>query len=759
MAEDYIDVQTSSEIPLLHSRKEVAVGFTDLGSIKPLDELLSAYFPKKYGEKLSKSLENNFRKVHDKIEKFLDLEDFDRKNRNRSYDRIIEISTQVKNAIDKSIEKHRAISTEGLRQLTTTLKAVGMEVGKQASEGIKRNFKDLGFLRDLETAGVELTDSFDSLRKVSRTLALRNEELTKWFTTSSATLQRLNANYGNGVDIFSNIMNNIKNQYTTSREEEMAVISEYLESRTRYANLERLTEQQLNAETSLYLKNLVALRNATGKSVEILMKENKIREDDFALQSLMDMNPAMRAIHDLLANSIGPELARAYMIGDVTNQQYLGSLSTSTGQGIQQIVQAVRAGRITDANRMIEQLNKVVAVNQPYRDALRAEMARNPLSSDLVYKNQPQAGAARTILGLQRMSTYNPNTQDNQDLQKVRAASDEYRRTQIMLQQAVTQNLHTAATEIGFFGDKLKSINDNVLTKIIELKEKFSDNAWADAFMSFGAAAAGGLALGLLKSAGTWTINAATVFVNGKLFGDGSGGYTGSGGSGNSKRGKASKLPKGGKGKAGILRRAASAIGNADDYLMNSKAGKVLGKVSTGLGVASLAKGGYDLIASDDKLGASKNFLQSALWFLGPGWGLAGELAGWVGEKAGEGVAWVVNALAGDYEFKGAHEKYLAMMREREKAGNPIVPKTGQPVPKINYTPQSQPTMGTKSNNVSQTTVTPQQQSKQIEKKDLNDTNMILNNLLTELQKIERGVAQGNKIMNSNPYPRNITAP
>lgn len=749
MAEDYIDVQTSSEIPLLHSRKEVAVGFTDLGSIKPLDELLSAYFPKKYGEKLSKSLENNFRKVHDKIEKFLDLEDFDRKNRNRSYDRIIEISTQVKNAIDKSIEKHKAISSEGLRQFTTTLKAVGMEVGKQASEGIKRNFKDLGFLRDLETAGVELTDSFDSLRKVSRTLALRNEELTKWFTTSSSTLQRLNANYGNGVDIFSNIMNNIKNQYTTSREEEMAVISEYLESRTRYANLERLTEQQLNAETSLYLKNLVALRNATGKSVEILMKENKIREDDFALQSLMDMNPAMRAMHDLLANSIGPELARAYMIGDVTNQQYLGSLSTSTGQGIQQIVQAVRAGRITDANRMIEQLNKVVAANQPYRDAMRAEMARNPLSSDLVYKNQPQAGAARTILGLQRMSTYNPNTQDNQDLQKVRAASDEYRRTQIMLQQAVTQNLHTAATEIGFFGDKLKYINDNVLTKIIELKEKFSDNAWADAFMSFGAAAAGGLALGLLKSAGTWTINAATVFVNGKLFGDGSDtGIDGKGGRRNNKKrtlwNKIKDTTKAGVG---------AVIGNK--YV---RAGAKWGGATTlAAGLANSA-----LTLPSDIAEASKNNVTMDQYYTNeaynrPFWkNVLGSINPFEAQMIGHNfemalfktIDAIPSWITGKKRVPGAVVDYRNQIKQNQ-----------QPVPKINYTPQSQPTMGTSSNNVSQTTVTPQQQSKQIEKKDLNDTNMILNNLLTELQKIERGVAQGNKIMNSTPYPRNITAP
>lgn len=46
MAEDYIEMETSSRIPVLHRGKEVAVGFNDLGSIQPLDELLSRYFPK-----------------------------------------------------------------------------------------------------------------------------------------------------------------------------------------------------------------------------------------------------------------------------------------------------------------------------------------------------------------------------------------------------------------------------------------------------------------------------------------------------------------------------------------------------------------------------------------------------------------------------------------------------------------------------------------------------------------------------------------
>ena len=57
MAEDYIEMETSSKIPVLHRGKEVAVGFNDLGSIQPLDELLSRYFPKKFGKTVDKNLQ------------------------------------------------------------------------------------------------------------------------------------------------------------------------------------------------------------------------------------------------------------------------------------------------------------------------------------------------------------------------------------------------------------------------------------------------------------------------------------------------------------------------------------------------------------------------------------------------------------------------------------------------------------------------------------------------------------------------------
>ena len=77
MAEDYIEMETSSKIPVLHRGKEIAVGFNDLGSIQPLDELLSRYFPKKIG----KTIDKNLQELSVNVKKYVKLSDLEKKER------------------------------------------------------------------------------------------------------------------------------------------------------------------------------------------------------------------------------------------------------------------------------------------------------------------------------------------------------------------------------------------------------------------------------------------------------------------------------------------------------------------------------------------------------------------------------------------------------------------------------------------------------------------------------------------------------
>ena len=79
MADDYIEMETSSKIPVLHRGKEVAVGFNDFGSIQPLDTLLSQYFPKKYGKNIDKNIDKNIKELTTNIKKIISLEELQQK--------------------------------------------------------------------------------------------------------------------------------------------------------------------------------------------------------------------------------------------------------------------------------------------------------------------------------------------------------------------------------------------------------------------------------------------------------------------------------------------------------------------------------------------------------------------------------------------------------------------------------------------------------------------------------------------------------
>ena len=95
MAEDYIEMETSPRIPVLHRGKEVAVGFNDLGSIQPLDELLSRYFPKKYG----KDLQKNVQELTVNLNKYIKLSDIEKNERKTSFEKIVSAVNNINNAI------------------------------------------------------------------------------------------------------------------------------------------------------------------------------------------------------------------------------------------------------------------------------------------------------------------------------------------------------------------------------------------------------------------------------------------------------------------------------------------------------------------------------------------------------------------------------------------------------------------------------------------------------------------------------------
>lgn len=540
MAEDYIEMETSSKIPVLHRGKEVAVGFNDLGSIQPLDELLSRYFPKKFG----KTVDKNLQELSVNVKKYIKLSDIEQKERKVSFDKIASAVNNINNAIKEDRNRKKSSkSKEESNNKAVAAKIVQAVAGATISS-LQNGLKRIESLRELESAGVSVAKGFDSLRKSSEDLARPQTQLVKLYTKNSQLLSRLNASanfLNDGVGFFNDTLKSVSGQFNLTRQEEEAILSEYLDTRTKYANIEQLDRERLRKETELYTKNLKQLSMATGKSIDLILQENKLKEDEFAIQALRSANPAMEALEGLLAQQVGPEMARALILNDVTSEKYLGAMATQQGRDYAQLRNMVARNPNMQMEEMISFINASLDRNQTERSRMNSSLVNDALyGSNLVYRPENAALFGQVAVGTrgQKLATYNGESTDSNILKSARNFSDEIERSKIILENLRTQNLENVGKELGFFADKLQMINESVLSPLSRLKDKFSDNFWIDLGASIAGNLADGLASKLLNTVGAMFVTAGTVVVGSAM--DGIGNFFG----GSGKGGKAGKLGK-----------------------------------------------------------------------------------------------------------------------------------------------------------------------------------------------------------------------
>lgn len=711
MAEDYIEMETSSRIPVLHRGKEVAVGFNDLGSIQPLDELLSRYFPKKYG----KDLQKNVQELTVNLNKYIKLSDIEKNERKTSFEKIVSAVNNINNAIKEDKDNKKKDKTKK----DAGNKAIGAKIVQGIVESFatsfQKNMERMGFLRDLESAGVSVTQGFDSLRKASEELARPQEQLVKLYTKNSQTIQRLNASFGDGVNFFNQTLGDISGKFNTTRqEEEEAILSEYIETRTKYANLEQLDRDRLRKETELYTKNLKQLSMATGKSIELILQENKLKEDEFAVQALRNANPAMEMLEKLLIQQVGPEMARALILNDVTSEKYLGAMATQQGRDYAQLRNMVARNPNMQMNDMIAFINASIERNQSERNRMNQALVNDALNSNLVYRPENSALFGQITVGTrgQKLSTYNENSTDSQILSSARHFSDELDRATLAIENIKTQSLQNFGKELDVLANGLDKVND-VLLSISRMKDDFSRNYWVDLFLTIGATLGGSLLTSLFKSVGSMIVNAGTVTVNSAL--DGIGDLFGN----SKKRGK-----KGGRGKIGKIGKMGRLAG----------IGKMVGGAATVAGVGLEGYSAYQNIRQGNYLDATSDALKAYLWANGPLLGMAGEGADIAGNWIGESIAKIQLALTGQKTMSA--EERAALMRKNEE----LFKQRQQFLQSQNVVPPSQPSFNSNSSSTSNQT------NQNVEAQRFNNSNNIqkdikeLNSLMLDaLERIERG--------------------
>lgn len=691
MAEDYIEMETSSKIPVLHRGKEIAVGFNDLGSIQPLDELLSRYFPKKIG----KTIDKNLQELSVNVKKYVKLSDLEKKERKVSFDKIASAVNNINNAIKE--DRNRKESDRNKEESNN--KAVGAKiaqaVAKATISSLQLGLKRIESLRELESAGVAVTGGFDRLRKASEDLARPIPQLSKLYAKNSQLLSRLNAstNFANdGVGFFNDTLKSVSGQFNLTREEEEAISSEYLDTRTKYANIEQLDRERLRKETELYTKNLKQLSMATGKSIDLILQENKLKEDEFSLQTLRDANPSIQLLESLLTQQIGPELARAYILNDVKNEKYLGSLATQQGRDYAQLRKMAIMNPNMSTKEMVSFINASLDRNQTERNRMRQAIYNDAAyGSGLVYgdpTNTVQFGQGIVTTRGQKLADYDFKSEDGKVLTSARNFSDEIERMQIILENIRTQSLQNVGKELDFFTDKLKIANKG-LSYISRLKDKLSNNYWADLVSTAVVGASGGLLIGLGKTVGSTIVSGITSTIGNSI-----------GGIGNLFSLKGGSL--------GIAGRMAGTA------------------IEGGMAINNFANGDY--------LGGTKDALKAGLWSGGIGWGLAGEAADWIGTGLGEGVAKIQQLFMGGTLSDKEREE---LKRKNEE----LFKKRQQFLQFANTVSPAQPSFDSSSNTSASNASTQNAETQRFNatnqvQKDIKEINSLM---LDALERIERG--------------------
>lgn len=126
------------------------------------------------------------------------------------------------------------------------------------------------------------TQDLDSLHKYAADIGINHEQLMNIYQANSLYISKLEAFTGNGIEAFNTKLKSIIHAgdvYGVDEQNATLLLNDIISST--YDNLSN-NINNINERSEIYLKNLKALSYWSGKSVDTLIKENKIKEDDLA---------------------------------------------------------------------------------------------------------------------------------------------------------------------------------------------------------------------------------------------------------------------------------------------------------------------------------------------------------------------------------------------------------------------------------------------------------------------------------------------
>ena len=258
----------------------VSVGFVGETGLRPLQALLNSVLGKKSNlgktinamedlteateettdalGQMSFALGDTVKKTKDKFKKFQDT--------------LETVTEDIKNTIQDTSKETESI-----------LLKFGDIALKTAKAQIQAGMKFVDVHRQLESSGVSVAQGFKGLLNISRETGMGLQDISRLYTSSSKVIAKFNTATGKGVQTFTKLINGIDDNLVYTWDERNSLLQSFMEGRS--ALEQNFESPEFQKAFNKYTENMKLLSIATGKTVDNLVQEQKLKGNHLVKQT------------------------------------------------------------------------------------------------------------------------------------------------------------------------------------------------------------------------------------------------------------------------------------------------------------------------------------------------------------------------------------------------------------------------------------------------------------------------------------------
>ena len=263
-------------LPTAGNNRSISVGFEDISALNPLRTLLIDIFQKHTGEikriedentaKQQKAWANYSNNFISKLRESIENEQKARQQAEKDARKNFELQNEIAESIKENIKDNKELKQFLIRGVNVAIDLLDKHIENAVKVG--------GVFRDLESNGVFLKNGFNDVGKSAYELGMTYDDLAGHLKRTSPLIARLNSNMGDGLKAFTTSISNIDKSLNLTNNEKVGVLESWLNN-VSPSQLLNMTQEQMNVEINKTAKEMKMLSLATGKSVDLINKENE----------------------------------------------------------------------------------------------------------------------------------------------------------------------------------------------------------------------------------------------------------------------------------------------------------------------------------------------------------------------------------------------------------------------------------------------------------------------------------------------------